>query len=71
LPLDNRSLCVSRVGFTLVYSGHHYVFDIVVGWLFAVLVCIGAARHERYRSPSRDVGPALSENPDRDLVTAR
>jgi hypothetical protein len=59
------------MGFTLVYSGHHYVFDIVVGWLFAVLVCIGAARLERYRSRSRDIGPVLSENSDRDLVTAR
>jgi hypothetical protein len=47
------------MGFTLVYSGEHYVFDIVVGWLFAVLVCIGAALLERYRSRRRDVGLTL------------
>jgi hypothetical protein len=53
------------MGFTLVYSGEHYVFDILVGWLFAVLVSIGAALLERYRSRRRDVGPTLIDKPDR------
>ena len=52
------------MGFTLVYSGEHYVFDIVVGWLFAVLVSIGAAWLESYRTRSRDVGPTLIKDPD-------
>ena len=53
------------MGFTLVYSGHHYVFDIVVGWLFAVFVSIGAVLFERYRSRRREVGLTLIDNPDR------
>lgn len=36
-------LYVLAMAFTLVYSGEHYVFDVVVGWLYAVLV-VAAAR---------------------------
>jgi membrane-associated phospholipid phosphatase len=35
------------MGFTLVYGGEHYVFDILTGWVAAGLVCIAAARVER------------------------
>lgn len=35
-------LYVLGMAFTLVYSGEHYVFDIVVGWCYAVIVLVGA-----------------------------
>lgn len=39
-----RALLVAYVlamAFTLVYSGEHYLFDVVVGWLYAVAVVAG------------------------------
>lgn len=35
------------MGFSLVYSGEHYVFDILLGWLLTGLVCFGFNRWER------------------------
>lgn len=37
------------MAFTLVYSGEHYVFDILLGWLLTALVTIGFNRWERWR----------------------
>jgi len=46
-------LYVLAMAFTLVYGGEHYVFDIVVGWLYAVAVVAGARVLERARAPAR------------------
>jgi membrane-associated phospholipid phosphatase len=45
---------VLAMAFTLVYSGEHYVSDIVVGWLYAAAVFAGVAwtrRHWTWRRP--------------------
>ena len=42
------------MGFALVYSGEHYVFDVVLGWAYAVAVYRLVLR----RSPSRRLEPA-------------
>jgi membrane-associated phospholipid phosphatase len=63
-----RTLLVGYVlamAWTLVYSGEHYVFDIVLGWLYAVAVAAGAAlirrrRRLRRSSPTADV-PTITE----------
>jgi PAP2 superfamily len=47
-----RALLVGYVlamAFTLVYSGEHYVFDIVVGWLYAAVVYAAAPVFSRWR----------------------
>jgi membrane-associated phospholipid phosphatase len=50
---------VLAMAFTLVYSGEHYVFDVVVGWLYAVAVVVGAAALEQMRIPATPwTGPA-------------
>jgi membrane-associated phospholipid phosphatase len=41
---------VLAMAFTLVYSGEHYVFDVVVGWFYAVLVIAGAFVIARLRA---------------------
>ena len=52
------------MGFTLVYGGEHYVVDILVGWLYAVVaygaVCVAwPAWRERLRaSEITDAVPA-------------
>jgi membrane-associated phospholipid phosphatase len=40
---------VLAMAFTLVYSGEHYFFDIVVGWLYTVLVLCGTSAIRAYR----------------------
>jgi len=48
-----RALLVAYVlamAITLVYSGEHYVFDVLVGWLYAVGVITGARVLERRRA---------------------
>jgi membrane-associated phospholipid phosphatase len=53
------------MGLTLVYTGEHYVVDVLVGWAVAVLavLCATLARTDRYRrrkgldrAPVREVG---------------
>jgi membrane-associated phospholipid phosphatase len=44
---------VLGMAFTLVYSGEHYFFDIVVGWLYTLVVLAGAALLSRYRGRRR------------------
>jgi len=41
---------VLAMAVTLVYSGEHYVFDVVVGWIYAVAVMAGAGAFERLRA---------------------
>jgi membrane-associated phospholipid phosphatase len=38
------------MAFTLVYSGEHYFFDIVTGWLYAVAVILAAPALGRLRA---------------------
>jgi membrane-associated phospholipid phosphatase len=40
---------VLAMAFTLVYGGEHYVFDVVVGWSYAIAVVAGAGALERVR----------------------
>jgi membrane-associated phospholipid phosphatase len=40
---------VLAMAFTLVYGGEHYVFDVVVGWSYAIAVVAGAGALERLR----------------------
>jgi membrane-associated phospholipid phosphatase len=35
------------MGFTLVYTAEHYVIDVLVGFLFALLTALVVARVER------------------------
>lgn len=63
------------MAFTLVYSGEHYVADVLAGWLCAVVVHVAAARFEQWRKarraadtldgspPSRSSSPKDVENP--------
>ena len=39
---------------TLIYTGEHYVIDIVLGWLYATAVFVGGSRVlDRFRAPPR------------------
>jgi len=44
------------MGFALVYSAEHYVFDILLGWLVTALVTIGFRRWDRARGRDRTGG---------------
>ena len=47
------------MAFTLVYAGDHYVIDVLIGWVFAVVVSFAAVRVERrWFTPSE---PAAAE----------
>jgi membrane-associated phospholipid phosphatase len=39
------------MGFALVYFGEHYVADVILGWIYAVVVVLLARRYERRRGP--------------------
>lgn len=53
---------VLGMALTLVYSGEHYVFDIVVGWFYTVVVLSGAAAFARYRGRrSTNAAPAPAD----------
>ena len=42
------------MGFTLVYTGEHYVFDVVLGWAYAVGVYSAVMAYERLRAGERE-----------------
>lgn len=44
------------MGFALVYSGEHYVFDILLGWVVTAVVALGFARWQRARSSEKALG---------------
>jgi PAP2 superfamily len=44
---------VLAMAFTLVYTGEHYVADIVLGWLYAAAVCAGISWARRRRARPR------------------
>ncbi len=53
VPLWARPLLLLyplAMGFTLVYTGEHYVFDVVLGWVYAVGVYSAVLAFERYRA---------------------
>jgi len=56
------ALYVLAMAVTLVYSGEHYVFDVIVGWLYAVAVVVGAQAFERFRARAPVPG-GLSQQP--------
>jgi membrane-associated phospholipid phosphatase len=47
---------VLAMAFTLVYSGEHYVFDVVVGWFYASAVVVGVPALERLIARVRQGG---------------
>ena len=52
---------VMLMAFTLVYTGEHYVVDVVAGWLTAgAAIAVGAAVR-RHRSPRRLQASVLDE----------
>jgi hypothetical protein len=64
--------------FTLMYTGEHYVIDVLVGWVYvglAFLLCSLAERWWRSRSSSRrssaSAGPSSVEDPSVDGGVAR
>jgi hypothetical protein len=68
------ALYVLAMAFTLVYSGEHYVFDVVVGWFYAVVVVAAASVLGRLRARTTGttqsaLHPALvTPGADRELV---
>jgi membrane-associated phospholipid phosphatase len=61
-------LYVLAMAFTLVYSGEHYVFDVIVGWFYAVAVFTGVPALERLLARLRPANggagqPALAGAP--------
>jgi hypothetical protein len=46
------------MGLTLIATGEHYFFDVLLGWLYAGAVMYGWARWERWRAP--ELSPELS-----------
>jgi hypothetical protein len=46
------------MGFSLVATGEHYVFDILLGWTYAALVMLGWNWWERRRAATTGVRPA-------------
>jgi membrane-associated phospholipid phosphatase len=56
-------LFVLGMAFTLVYSGEHYFFDVVVGWLYTVVVVGGFAIWRR-RKASMPGSTSLDEAPE-------
>ena len=49
---------------SLVYGGEHYVFDVLVGYAYVVVVLIVADRWEHWRASRRPVTPALVDLTD-------
>jgi membrane-associated phospholipid phosphatase len=41
------------MAFTLVYSGEHYVSDILVGWIYAVMAFVLVRAWDRWRAARR------------------
>jgi len=57
VPLWARPLLLLyplSMGFTLVYTGEHYIFDVVLGWVYAVAVYSAVLAFERRRANARE-----------------
>jgi membrane-associated phospholipid phosphatase len=62
VPLWARPLLLLyplSMGFTLVYTGEHYVFDVVLGWVYAVGVYAAVLAFERRRANGVEPAPTL------------
>ena len=61
-----RALCLAyalAMSFTLVYTGEHYVFDIVLGWIYALVTYLGVrAARAAWASWRRPDGAAIAED---------
>jgi membrane-associated phospholipid phosphatase len=53
------------MAFTLVYSGEHYVSDILLGWLYSAAVVAGVGWFRRRRARRSSSPPSAREAPDR------
>jgi hypothetical protein len=56
-----RALLVAypmAMGFTLVYTGEHYVFDVLLGWVYGVAVYSAVLVLERVRTRGREPAPS-------------
>ena len=53
---------VLAMGWTLVYGGEHYVFDVLLGWIYALAVFFGVrwvrAKWAARRAPQPRADPA-------------
>ncbi|MCL2780351.1 MAG: phosphatase PAP2 family protein [Actinomycetia bacterium] len=54
------------MGFTLVYGAEHFVFDILAGWILAVLVHLAASWIERWRKRAKQAKQAERSERARD-----
>jgi membrane-associated phospholipid phosphatase len=56
------------MGFTLVYTGEHYVIDVLLGWLYAAAIYgVGSWAYRRWRErhPARDVEDGVEHQVER------
>ncbi|MEQ8716883.1 MAG: phosphatase PAP2 family protein [Acidimicrobiales bacterium] len=56
----------AMMGFTLVYTGEHWVFDVLVGWLYVAATVVFWDRRERRLAPDTTAGA----EPDRERAAA-
>ncbi len=56
------------MGLTLVYTGEHYVVDVLMGWAYAAATIVGCTAWERWRSDRRAVQLAHDTAGDVELV---
>jgi hypothetical protein len=47
------------MGLTLIATGEHYFFDVLLGWVYAGVAMAGWSRWERWRA-ARSAAPAPS-----------
>lgn len=59
------------MAFTLVYTGEHYVVDLIAGLAYALVVHLGLARFERRRAATRQHAPAPVPAPSTAPSSAR
>jgi membrane-associated phospholipid phosphatase len=56
------------MGFTLVYAGEHYFFDVLAGWALAAVVHIGMSRIESRHNRRAGLLQQRSDEPEREAV---
>ncbi|MGI8761452.1 MAG: phosphatase PAP2 family protein [Jatrophihabitantaceae bacterium] len=61
---------VTFMGFTLVYTGEHYLLDILAGWLAAAAVCVLFDRVERRRTGRQAADTLGAPSPESPEPTA-
>lgn len=59
---------VLAMGWTLVYGGEHYVFDVVLGWAYAISVYFGVRWFRARWARRREAGTGRAETPDREAL---